>query len=230
MSRKLNPAPKTFLYVRVSTVEQTSAHQLIQAREAGFIVEDDDVITDHGVSGVSTRLEDRDQGRRLFDLLRPNDILLCRWVDRLGRDYADVKGVITRFNKEGVTVATIINGMRFDADHVLEAQANSDMLKAARDAMLAFMSALASADAAAKREARQAGIEYVKNSPDRARKYRGKKPSYDRQTYEAVQAMLSKKSMNISQIAREAGLSRQAILRIRDAPASAEAALIKWGL
>ena len=156
---------KTVLYVRVSTAEQTSVHQVTQAREAGFTFEDDDVVTDHGISGVWTKLKDRDQGKRLFDILRPGDTLLVRWVDRLGRDYEDVKDVITHFNKKGVTVKTVINKMTFAADRDLEAEANTDMLKAARDAMLAFMSAMASADATAKREARQAGIDHVMKSP-----------------------------------------------------------------
>lgn len=32
----MTPKPKTVLYVRVSTAEQTSDHQLAQARSAGF--------------------------------------------------------------------------------------------------------------------------------------------------------------------------------------------------
>jgi putative DNA-invertase from lambdoid prophage Rac len=42
-----------FLYARVSTSDQTLGHQLTQAREAGFEIEDDHVIADHGVSGVA---------------------------------------------------------------------------------------------------------------------------------------------------------------------------------
>jgi Resolvase, N terminal domain len=44
------------LYARVSTAEQTIEHQLAHARSAGFTI--DDVISDNGVSGVSTRLVD----------------------------------------------------------------------------------------------------------------------------------------------------------------------------
>lgn len=220
----MTPKPKTVLYVRVSTAEQTSAHQLAQAREAGFNIEDQDVITDHGVSGVQTRLEDRDQGKRLFDILRPGDTLLVRWCDRLGRNYEDVKDVITAFNKKGVTVRTVINAMCFEADHLIY----DPTMKAARDAMLAFMAALAEADATAKREARRAGIEHAKAGPDARRKYRGKKPSYDRKTLENVQVALAQHAHTISEIAREHGLSRQAVLRIRDTPEAADAALARW--
>ena len=56
---------RTILYARVSTLEQTLAHQQAQAEAAGFHI--DDVVADHGVSGVSTTLADRPEGRRLFD-------------------------------------------------------------------------------------------------------------------------------------------------------------------
>jgi DNA invertase Pin-like site-specific DNA recombinase len=35
-----------------------------------------------GVSGVNTRLADRPEGKRLFDMLRTGDVLVVRWVDR----------------------------------------------------------------------------------------------------------------------------------------------------
>ncbi len=72
---------KTVLYCRVSTLDQTLDHQLTQAQAAGFGV--DEVVADHGISGVHTALRDRPEGRRLFDMLRGGDTLVVRWVDRL---------------------------------------------------------------------------------------------------------------------------------------------------
>ena len=54
---------KTVLYARVSTTEQTLDHQRTQAEQAGFKI--DKVIADNGVSGVSTTLAERPEGRRL---------------------------------------------------------------------------------------------------------------------------------------------------------------------
>ncbi|MBE9639778.1 recombinase family protein [Salipiger mangrovisoli] len=221
----MTPTPKTVLYVRVSTAGQTSAHQLTQARAAGFHIEDEHVITDHGVSGVKTIIKERDQGRRLFDLLQAGDTLLVRWVDRLGRNYRDVKQVIEHFNAKGVTVKTVINNMTFEADYKL----SDPTLKAARDAILAFMAALAEADNKAKSEARQAGIDHVRASPEAKRKYRGKPPSFDRATLEMVQSMLTQ-DRTISEIARDVGISRQTVHRIQDEPQWADAALIRWGM
>ena len=72
----------TVLYCRVSTLDQTVEHQRTQAHRNGFTP--DLVLADHGVSGVSTRLCERPEGRRLFDILREGDTLVVRWVDRLG--------------------------------------------------------------------------------------------------------------------------------------------------
>lgn len=85
---------------------------MTQARAAGFAI--DEVVFDNGVSGVSTRLAERDQSKRLFDLLRRGDVLVVRWIDRLGRNYADVTEVIQAFMKGGIVVRTVINGLVFD--------------------------------------------------------------------------------------------------------------------
>jgi tripartite-type tricarboxylate transporter receptor subunit TctC len=68
------------------------------------------VIADHGVSGVSTRLCERPEGKRLFDLLRRGDVLVVRWVDRLGRNYDDVVETIRKFIRDIEPVAGIARG------------------------------------------------------------------------------------------------------------------------
>lgn len=222
----MTPTPKTVLYVRVSTAEQTSAHQLEQARAAGYQIDSDHVITDHGVSGVSVKLADRDQGKRLFDILQAGDTLLVRWVDRLGRNYDDVKDAIETFNRKGVTVRTVINNMTFESDNALE---GDDTRKAIRNALLGFMAAMASADTKAKQEARVAGIQHAKDGPDASRKYRGKRPSYDRATMEKVQHLLTQ-ATTVAAIAKDTGLSRQTVMRIRGDKESCEATLARWGM
>ncbi|MEW9808814.1 recombinase family protein, partial [Mesorhizobium sp. ZMM04-5] len=139
--------PKTVLYARVSTAEQNLDHQKKQAEAAGFKI--DKVISDNGVSGISTKLSDRPQGKRLFDLLQKGDTLVVRWVDRLGRDYRDVSDSIRHFMREGVVIKTVINGMVFDG-------ATKDPIQqAVRDALIAFMAATAEAQAIATREAQR---------------------------------------------------------------------------
>ena len=209
---------QTILYARVSTAEQTLAHQRIQAEAAGYKL--DHVLADHGVSGLSTRLADRPEGKRLFDLLRAGDILVVRWVDRLGRDYRDVSDTLREFMHRGVVVRTLINSLVFDG------ATKDPMQQAVRDALIAFMAATAQAQAEATREAQKAGIAHARARPDT---YLGRKPSYGRAGYEAVVTLLDH-GKSVSIIARETGLSRQAIYRIRDDRVEAEAALARWSL
>jgi len=208
----------TFFYARVSTTEQTLDHQVTQAEEAGFEI--DEVIADHGVSGIQQTLKERPEGRRLFDKLRHGDVLVVRWIDRLGRNYDDVTGVIRLFIRSGVTVQTVINRMAFDG-------ATTDPVQqAVRDALIGFLAATAQAQAEAAKIAQRAGIEAAKKVP---RKYLGRKPSFDRQTFRAVQDLTSK-GLGVAMVAREMGLSRQTVMRIRDNPDQVEQTLRRWSL
>lgn len=208
---------KTVLYARVSTADQTLDHQRTQAEAAGFRI--DRVVADHGVSGVTTKLSERPEGKRLHDILRAGDTLVVRWVDRLGRNYQDVTDTIRQFMREGVVIKTVINAMTFDG-------ATQDPIQqAVRDALIAFMAATAQAQAEATKEAQRAGIEAAKASET---KYLGRKPSYSRDAFRTVSDMLAV-GAGTSEIARTAGLSRQAVLRIKADPAAAEKALASWG-
>ena len=209
----------TIFYARVSTADQTLDHQVTQARKAGFTI--DEVISDHGASGVATKLADRPEGRRLFDKLRRGDTLVVRWVDRLGRNYQDVTDTIRHFMRQGVTIKTVINGMTFDGATTDPTQ------QAVRDALIAFMAATAQAQAEATKEAQKAGIEAAREGKPQA--YRGRKPSYSRAQLDTVLDMLGAGTAGTSEIARATGLSRQTVLRIRGDMAEAEAALARWG-
>lgn len=98
---------KTILHARVSTAEQTLKHQRNQAEQAGFVI--DEVIDDAGISGVQIHLAERPNGKRLFDILRDGDVLVVRWLDRLGRNYDDIQTNIRLFLDRGVTIKTVIN-------------------------------------------------------------------------------------------------------------------------
>lgn len=206
----------TFLYARVSTVDQNAEIQLDDAIKAGFHI--DEVITDEGVSGVISKLSERPQGKRLFDKLRAGDVLVVRWVDRLGRNYNDVTETIRHFIKAGVVIKTIINRMVFDGS-------TSDPIQmAVRDALIGFMAATAQAQAEATKHAQKAGIAKAKLDET---KYRGRKPSYDRKTFELITAMIDQGHGDTA-IAKEAGLSRQSVIRIKNDRSSAAAALERW--
>ncbi len=209
---------QTILYARVSTADQTIAHQRKQAAAAGFAI--NTVISDHGVSGISTRLVERPEGRRLFDLLRTGDTLVVRWVDRLGRSYADVTDTIREFMRRGVIIRTVINGLTFDG-------ATADpMQQAIRDALIAFMAASAQAQAEVTKAAQRAGIEHAR--ADQA-KYRGRKPSFDREQLATVRDLLGQ-GAGPAAVAKATGISRQAVYRIEADPVAADVMLASWGM
>jgi DNA invertase Pin-like site-specific DNA recombinase len=87
------------------------------------------------------------------------------------------------------------------------------------------MAATAQAQAEVQKEAQTAGIAAAKSD---AKKYRGRKPGYDRKQFDAVTSDL--KFMSVAQVAKSYHLTRQTVLRIRDEPHKAEAALARWGM
>jgi putative DNA-invertase from lambdoid prophage Rac len=209
---------KTVLYCRVSTLDQNLEHQRVQAEQAGFVP--DLVLADHGISGVSTRLCERPEGKRLFDVLREGDTLVVRWIDRLGRNYADVTDVIRQFIRRQIRVETVINRMTFDG------ATNDPIKQAVRDSLIAFMAATAQSQAEVLKESQKAGIAHAQ-AHDGGTKYRGRKPTFTCDQFTLARELLTQ-GIPISAIARETGLKRQSIYRIQSKPEQQLAALRAW--
>jgi putative DNA-invertase from lambdoid prophage Rac len=215
---------QTFLYARVSTADQTIGHQRTQAEAAGYVF--DHVVHDDGVSGVSTRFRDREGSARLLHPqtgLRRGDVLVTRWVDRLGRNYEDVTETIRTLMQRGVIIKTIINAMTFDG-------ATEDPIqKAVRDALIGFMAATAQARAEATKEAQKAGIKAARDAADGATRYRGRKPTFDAEQLQRTHELLSM-DWTPSAIAKEVGIPRATVYRIKEDPAKMVALLNSWAI
>jgi putative DNA-invertase from lambdoid prophage Rac len=144
---------KTILYCRVSTSDQTwtikspGARRGVRDRRGGF-------------RQWSVRRIDpprRALSRQAIVRSAPSgDVLVVRWVGRLGRNYADVTVVIIEFMKRGIVIRTVVNGLVFDG------ATQDPMQMAVRDALISFMAALSQMQAEATREAQRAGIEHAK--------------------------------------------------------------------
>ena len=207
---------KTVLYARVSTTDQTVAHQQTTAEAKGYTF--DAVVVDEGVSGTLP-LKDRKEGKRLFDLLRRGDTLVVRWIDRLGRDYNDVNDNLRAFMRQGVIVKTMINDMEFDGSRT------DPMGMALRDAMMTFMAGMAQAQLEATKDAQTAGIAHAQT--DTPERFLGRKPTFDGIQLEEVMRLVGMDISN-SEIARKTGLVRQTIIRIRADPAKAAQQVAAW--
>jgi putative DNA-invertase from lambdoid prophage Rac len=95
-------------------------------------------------------------------------VLVVHWLDRLGRNYADVVDTIREFMRRGAVVRTVINNIAFDG-------ATTDPMQCAvRDAQIAFMAATAQAQAEATKAAQRAGIEHAKPQPQLIGRHRGR--------------------------------------------------------
>lgn len=206
----------TFLYARVSTIEQVLHIQITDARRAGFDITRDNTICDK-VSGLTTRLRERENGKRLYDMLRAGDVLVVRWIDRLGRNYDDVLATVKEFMDRGVIIRTIIQNMTFDGSET------DTLKKAIRDALLVFLAAMAQTEVEARKKAQASGIEHAKGEL----KYLGRKPSYTREQFIEIKGLLAN-GTSVSHIAEAYSLTRQTIYRIKNEPEKAESALKAW--
>jgi putative DNA-invertase from lambdoid prophage Rac len=103
------------------------------------------------------------------------------------------------------------------------------MQQAVRDALIAFMAATAQAQAEATKSAQRAGIDLKRRAQPNA--YLGRKPSYDRATFDRIRLALDSGSPpSLSVIAGAEGLSKQTVFRLKREPQAALAALDAWGM
>jgi DNA invertase Pin-like site-specific DNA recombinase len=153
-------------------------------------------------------------------MLRGGDTLVVRWIDRLGRNYRDVTETVREFINRGVRIETVVNQMCFDGS------ATDPMRQALRDSMLAFMAAMAQAQAEVTKEAQKAGIAYAKATDD-GTKYRGRKPTYTWDSLKTARKLLAE-GVPITAVAKTTGIKRQSLYRIKQDPTGPEAVLLAW--
>ncbi|MCR1770715.1 Serine recombinase PinR [Burkholderia glumae] len=93
---------RTFLYARVSTAEQTTDNQLLEASSAGFAIQPRHTVTET-ISG-SVLTAERPGFSKLLERLDDGDTLVVTKLDRLGRNTTDVLATVERLAEMGVHV------------------------------------------------------------------------------------------------------------------------------
>lgn len=93
---------RTFLYARVSTAEQTTDNQLLEASGAGFAIQPRHTVTET-ISG-SVPAAERPGFSKLVERLDDGDTLVVTKLDRLGRNTTDVLATVERLAEMGVHV------------------------------------------------------------------------------------------------------------------------------
>jgi putative DNA-invertase from lambdoid prophage Rac len=172
----------------VSTAEQTIERQLAHSRATGFAI--DEVVADNGVSGLSTRLVERPEGRRLFDKLRTG----CP----LGRSpWAQLRGRVRR--DPGIHAPGRRDPHHHQQFHVRWGHQRPNAKGRPRRANSLHVRDGPRAQAEATKAAQRAGIEHAKANDGRA--YHGREPSYTREQFEQAREMLGRQTVGITQIA-----------------------------
>ncbi len=94
------------LYVRISTVEQKSDRQKVNASDYDYIIEDK-------ISG-STEFSERPGGKEIFELVEKGQLTeLSVWqIDRIGRNMRDIVNTIHYFSDKGICIHFIQQGLK----------------------------------------------------------------------------------------------------------------------
>lgn len=191
-------------YCRVSSKDQNLARQLERAKE----VHADKVFADK----VSGKNLDRPAFREMMDFLREGDVLEVVSLDRLSRNYKDLQQLVLKLRDMKVKLI---------ADDLPQTSTGNDLVdNFMMDMIVSLMGFVAQNEREKIRERQRQGIELAK----KAGKYTGRVIKYspnskrpqDRWTWEKVTEMLDSKKYSMSEIAREVGIGRNQVYRIRD--------------
>lgn len=190
-------------YARVSSQDQNLDRQLARAKE----VKADKIFTDK-LSGKNT---DRPGLAALFNYIREGDTVEVVSLDRLSRNYDDIKELVQRLKRKKVNL--IVDDM--PQTHTGNELVDKFML----DTMISLMGFVADNERQKIRERQRQGIEQAKKRGayhGRPKKYApDSKDREGRLVYENIKrAYLAGKYKSKSELAKRNGLSRQQLYRI----------------
>lgn len=189
-------AARCFAYLRVSTADQTTDNQLHEIDAAGFNVQPRRVISET-VSG-STGAMERPGFAKLVDRLEAGDVLVVTKLDRLGRNAMDVRTTVERLAGTGVKVHCLALG-------------GVDLTSPAGKMTMGVIAAVAEFERDLLIERTQAGLVRAKAEG----KTLGRPSSLTaEQRQEIAQALADGDA--VAALARQHGVSRQTIMRVRE--------------
>ena len=191
-------------YCRVSSRDQNLARQLERAKQ----VKADKIFADK----YSGKNLDRPEFRKMMQYLREGDVLEVSSLDRLSRNYDDLKDLVSKLRKMKVKLI---------ADDLPQLNSGNDLMDhAMMDMLISLIGYVAQNEREKIRERQRQGIELAKARGV----YRGGVIKYgpnaknpqNRIVWEQVVKMLKSKQYPISYIARTTGLSRTQVYRIKN--------------
>ncbi|KVR76137.1 MULTISPECIES: recombinase family protein [Burkholderia] len=191
---------RTFLYARVSTADQTTANQVLEVQSAGFHVDTKRIITEKISGSVAAEL--RPGFAKLLDRLEDSDVLVVTKLDRLGRNAMDVRATIERLAAIGVRVHCLQLG-------------GADLTSPAGKMIMGILTTIAEFERDLLIERTAAGLERARQD--------GKALGRPRVLSDGKRAEVAERlgaGETVAAVARALGVSRQTIMRLRDAAAA----------
>ncbi|WP_299444613.1 recombinase family protein [uncultured Rhodospira sp.] len=187
----------TFVYVRVSTVGQTTENQVHEIRQRGY---EPTAVYEETVSGSVPAME-RPEFTRLVDAIQRttgDKRLIVSKLDRLGRDAGDVLNTVKRLASLGCAVKVLQLG-------------DTDLTNGAGKIILSTLAAVAEVERDILIERTQAGLQRAKAQG----KALGRPKSGPWDHADAIRVCLSE-GVSVSETARRFATTRQTVQRIRD--------------
>lgn len=190
---------RVFTYCRVSTADQNNENQLKEVAAAGFTVLPQRVFTETISGSVVAR--ERPAFISLLNKVEAGDVLVVTKLDRLGRNAMDVRATVENLAAQGVKVHCLALG-------------GIDLTSAAGKMTMGVIAAVAEFERDLLIERTQAGITHAKA----AGRHCGRPSALTaREAWEVVERLSN--GASVAALAREHGISRQTIMRVRDAAA-----------
>lgn len=188
----------TFLYARVSTSGQTTENQLLEIAAAGY---EADTTYEDVISGKVPAME-RPEFSKMMDTIgrtkKPKRLIVTK-LDRLGRDAVDILGTVRALEATGCAVRVLQLG-------------DLDLTSSAGKLVLSTLAAVAEMERDILIERTHAGLARAKKEGKRL----GRPKATDDEAAAAIRRALAE-GTSVSQVAKEHGVSRQTVMRIRDA-------------
>ena len=187
---------RVFAYCRVSTTDQNTSNQVQDIRAAGYEV-DKRCVVEESISG-SVAVKDRPSFQKLLERIEEGDVLIVTKLDRLGRNMLDVCATVKLLDTVGVRVVCLQLG-------------GADLTSPSARMTMQILSSVAEFERSLLIERTQSGLARAKAEG----KTLGRKPKLDVRQQIEVRARLAE-GATVYQVAKDFGVARQVIMRVRD--------------
>jgi putative DNA-invertase from lambdoid prophage Rac len=187
---------RVFAYCRVSTTDQNTSNQVQDIRAAGYEVDKRRVV-EESISG-SVAVKDRPSFQKLLERIEEGDVLIVTKLDRLGRNMLDVCATVKLLDTMGVRVVCLQLG-------------GADLTSPSARMTMQILSSVAEFERSLLIERTQSALARAKAEG----KTLGRKPKLDVRQQIEVRARLAE-GATVYQVAKDFGVARQVIMRVRD--------------